>query len=58
VKYIKNVYNIFDMLVPIFFFIHLGVRIGYGKPYSYDWTRVLDNLVEIAIVVGSMIKML
>ena len=46
------------MLVPIFFFIHLGVRIGYGKPYSYDWTRVLDTLVEIAIVVGSMIKML
>ncbi len=57
-KYLMDVYNIFDMLVPISFFIHLGVRIGHGKPESYDWTRVLDNLVEIAIVAGSMIKML
>jgi len=57
-KYIKDVYNVFDFLVPIFFFIHLGVRIGVGKPDLYDWRRVLDNLVEIVIIVGSMIKLL
>ncbi len=51
-------YNIIDTIVPIFFFVHLGVRIGIGMPESYDWQRVLDNLVEIIIVIGSMIKML
>ena len=34
------------------------IRINFGKPDGYDWGQLLDNLIEIVIIFGSMIKLL
>jgi len=36
----------------------MTIRILGNKPDLYDWHRLIDNLIEILIIIGSMIKLL
>ncbi len=53
-----DIYNKFDIAIPLFFFAHMVIRYENGKPEEYNWLRLTDNIIEIIIIIGSIIKLL
>jgi hypothetical protein len=37
-KYFDDMYNFADFLQPLLFFIHLGIRLKYGKIDGFEWS--------------------
>lgn len=57
-NYISEVYNLFDLNLPLLFAIHLVLRAIYGKVTGFGWMQLFDNIVEILIMIGSTLKLL
>ncbi len=55
-NYINEVYNIFDFTLPIYFFVHLALRLKYKKINEFGNLRLIDNIIEILIIIASFFK--
>ena len=55
-NYINEVYNIFDFTLPIYFFVHLVLRLKYKKINEFGNLRLIDNIIEILIIIASFFK--
>ena len=58
INYFKELFNLFDFSLPIFFFGHMILRMKYGKIQDFGWMQLADNIIEILIIMGSTLKLL
>ena len=56
--YFRLFYNWFDISLPMFFIVHLALRIRYGKISDIGDLKVVDIFIEIAIYIALFMKTL
>lgn len=56
--YFSDQYNIFDFSMPIFYFVHIGIRVHVNKIEDFGIYKLADNFIMIILILGSTSKIL
>lgn len=57
-EYFSDGYNVFDFSMPIFYIIHIAIRIHVNKIEEFGIYKLLDDLIMIVLILGGTSKIL
>lgn len=57
-EYFSDGYNVFDFSMPIFYIVHIAIRIDANKIEDFGIYKLFDNLIMIVLILGGTSKIL
>lgn len=57
-EYFSDSYNVFDFSMPIFYIVHIAIRINSNKIEEFGIYKLFDNIIMIILIMGGTSKIL